>query len=89
MYGKASRPSTPIEFLMTNSYLRSFVEDQKDKHEDGAAAPPGLPKRTTKVRTTKAQAARAAAVKDMLEYEEAESTWKMSKFQNVPSRNNA
>ena len=33
--------------------------------------------------------ARAAAVKDMLEYEEAESTWKMSKFQNVPSRNRA
>ena len=27
LYGKASRPSTPIEFLMTNSYQRSFVED--------------------------------------------------------------
>jgi hypothetical protein len=89
MYGKASRPSTPIEFLMTNSYLRSFVEDQKDRHEDGAATAAGVPKKTLKVRTTKAQAARAAAVKDMLEYEEAESTWKMSKFQNVPSRNSA
>ena len=46
----------------------------------------GKPKKSTKVRMTKAQAARAAAVKDMLEYEEAESTWKMSKFQNVPAR---
>lgn len=70
---------------MTNSYLRSFVEDQKDKHEDVAMAS-GKPKKSTKVRMTKAQAARAAAVKDMLEYEEAESTWKMSKFQNVPAR---
>jgi len=89
MYGKASRPSTPIEFLMTNSYLRSFVEDQKEKHNDDAATV-GQPKKTnTRVRMTKAQEARAAAVKDMLEYEEAESTWKMSKFQNVPSRNRA
>ena len=71
---------------MTNSYLRSFVEDQKDKHEDGRTAS-GKPKKTTQVRTTKAQAAREAAVKDMLEYEEAESQWKMKKFQNVPSRN--
>lgn len=71
---------------MTNSYLRSFVEDQKDKHEDSRTAS-GKPKKTTKVRTTKAQAAREAAVKDMLEYEEAESQWKMKKFQNVPSRN--
>jgi hypothetical protein len=71
---------------MTNSYLRSFVEDQKDKHEDSRTAS-GKPKKTTQVRTTKAQAAREAAVKDMLEYEEAESQWKMKKFQNVPSRN--
>ena len=71
---------------MTNSYLRSFVEDQKEKHEGGAATA-GQPKKTnTRVRMTKAQEARAAAVKDMLEYEEAESTWKMSKFQNVPAR---
>jgi hypothetical protein len=75
---------------MTNSYLRSFVEDQKDKHEDGAMqAGASVPKKNMKVRMTKAQAARSAAVKDMLEYEEAESTWKMSKFQNVPARNNA
>ena len=76
---------------MTNSYLRSFVEDQKDKHEDSRTASSSsaspTPKKTTQVRTTKAQAAREAAVKDMLEYEEAESQWKMKKFQNVPSRN--
>ena len=54
---------------MTNSYLRSFVEDQKDKHDDGDA-PVGQPKKTsTRVRMTKAQEARAAAVKDMLEYD--------------------
>ena len=81
------RPSTPIEFLMTNSYLRSFVEDQKDKHDDDADVGEGGKRGPIKVRTTKAAAARAGAVKDMLEYEEAESTWKMAKFQNVPSRN--
>ena len=68
---------------MTNSYLRSFVEDQKDKHDDDAAVGEGGKRGPIKVRTTKAAAARAGAVKDMLEYEEAESTWKMAKFQNV------
>ena len=69
--------------MMTNSYLRSFVEDQKDKHDDDAAVGEGGKRGPIKVRTTKAAAARAGAVKDMLEYEEAESTWKMAKFQNV------
>eukprot|EP01046_Picozoa_sp_COSAG06_P035061 COSAG06_NODE_3727_length_4971_cov_2.507389_3_plen_99_part_00 len=78
-------PSTPIEFLMTNSYLRSYVEDQKDKHESSAGAGGG--KQPLKpVKSTKSTQLRKGHVKEMLQYEERESDWKMSKFANVQSR---
>ena len=81
----ACSPSTPIEFLMTNSYLRSFVEDQKDKYNQAGGLQEGRKVRQV-VRTTKATQARNSCIKDSLEYEEAESTWKMNKFAGVPPK---
>lgn len=90
MYGKASRPSTPIEFLMTNSYQRSFVEDQKDRQTDMVGQQTGGRQRTS-VRHTKATLARDGCIKDAIEYSEVakeDFSWKMNKFADVPSRLN-
>eukprot|EP01051_Picozoa_sp_SAG22_P018958 SAG22_NODE_3351_length_1763_cov_2.019832_3_plen_122_part_00 len=94
MYGKASRPSTPIEFLMTNSYQRSFVEDQKDRQVDEVAVTGGSGGGGGKrpVRHTKATLARDGCIKDAIEYSQVakeDFSWKMSKFADVPSRLNA
>merc|ERR1719272_446174 len=84
VFGKASRPSTPIEFLMTNSYQRSFVEDQKEKFDTDSKKQGGVAK--LKVRTTKATGLRNTVVKEALSYQEAESAWKMPKFANIPAK---
>lgn len=87
LYGKASRPSTPIEFLMTNSYQRSFVEDQKEQDvvDNGVTTR----RSGTQVRQTKGSLARGNCVKEAIEYSEEtkeDYSWKMSKFKAVPGR---
>jgi len=87
LYGKASRPSTPIEFLMTNSYQRSFVEDQKE--QDVVDNEVTTRRSGTQVRQTKGSLARGNCVKEAIEYSEEtkeDYSWKMSKFKAVPGR---
>ena len=60
------------------------MEDQKEKHE-GRSAQSGAKKKAP-VRHTKTSKARNGAIKEQLDYVEAESSWKMSRFANVPSK---
>eukprot|EP01052_Picozoa_sp_SAG31_P008035 SAG31_NODE_396_length_16264_cov_17.206496_5_plen_76_part_00 len=72
---------------MTNSYQRSFVEDQKDRQADVVAAV--VPGGRIPVRHTKASAARDGCVKEAINYADVakeDYSWKMSKFADVPSR---
>jgi hypothetical protein len=69
---------------MTNSYLRSFVEDQKHTYDLAGGATEA--KVRTAVRTTKATMARDETIKQALEYVEQESSWKMNKFSHVSAK---
>ena len=72
---------------MTNSYQRSFVEDQKEQDlvdNEVTTRRSGAP-----VRQTKGSLARGNCVKEAIEYSEEtkeDYSWKMSKFKAVPGR---
>ena len=83
VYSQAVHPDrVPDDELVPSQFCRG-PEGQARGQQDGL----GEAEEDDAGANDEGPAAREAAVKDMLEYEEAESQWKMKKFQNVPSRN--
>ena len=84
-YGDPSRPGTPIDFVINNSYQRSWVQDQKDTFDQATAANGG-PKARKPIKQNRSTELRDKAVTEVLAFNEDESKWTMRKFKGVSSR---
>ena len=81
-FGKANRPSTPIQGIISNNYAANYAEEQELVEDKGRSSRPPIGGKMTRARELAIK--NQQDKKSKIEYEEKQ--FKMRRFANVDTR---